>query len=189
AEDRPMSHEYLDELRQGLAEIDRPGSFCVSGTAPVVLPGLEVAGLGPVGLPLTARQANELKKHCDQAPYGKGEETLVDTSVRRVWRLTPDRFTLTNPDWEPFLRQTVRKGHRLCLVYNLTLARSKKALAAPRYTEPVERIRQALRRWADADAPRKLVVTLEHQYTQEGLAWDALKGVDRARARALRDAA
>ena len=28
----------------------------------------------------------------------------------------------------------------------------------------------------------KLVITLDHQYTQDGLAWDALKGVDRAKA-------
>ena len=33
------------------------------------------------------------------------------------------------------------------------------------------------------------MITLEHQYSQEGLAWDALKGVDRARARILADAA
>src|SRR5204862_3411944 len=33
--------------------------------------------------------------------------------------------------------------------------------------------------------PRKLVVTLDHQYTQEGLVVDALKGADRARAGAL----
>src|SRR5207248_10382586 len=57
----------------------------------------------------TAKQAKELKKHCEEAPYGKGEETLVDTSVRRVWRLTPEHFSLTNPDWEPFLQQTVHK--------------------------------------------------------------------------------
>jgi hypothetical protein len=278
-----MSHEVARQLSQVLEKIDRPGSFCMSGSAPTVLPGLEVAGLGPIGLPLTPKQANELKKHCEQAPYGKGEETVVDTSVRRVWRLTPDRFTLTNPDWQPFLQQTVarvqeelglgkqkleshlydlllyepgsfflphrdgekldrmvatlvvvlpssfqggelvvrhegqeqtidfggddsrfrihfaafyadceheirplREGHRLCLVYNLTLAKSKKRIGAPRLSEHVERIAEILGQWADSDAtPRKLAATLEHQYTQEGLVFDALKGVDRARAAAL----
>ena len=74
-----------------------------------MLPGLEVDGLGPVGLPLTARQAKQLKKLCEQAPYGKGEQTLVDTSVHRVWHLSPDQFTLTNPDWDLFLKLTGRQ--------------------------------------------------------------------------------
>jgi hypothetical protein len=282
-----MTTSVLRDLSEALEKIDRPGSFCVSGSVPVVLPGLEVAGLGPIGLPLTAVQAEELKKLCEQAPYGKGEETVVDTNVRRVWRLTPDRFTLSNPDWGKFLRQTVRRvqeelglkrqkleshlydllhyepgsfflphrdgekldrmvatlvvvlpssfeggelivrhegeertidfggarsqfhthfaafyadceheirplcaGYRLCLVYNLTLAKSKKkGITAPRQGEHIERVSQVVRDWVNAEAPRKLVVTLDHQYTQEGLAWDALKGVDRARAYALREAA
>src|SRR5262249_46781845 len=104
-----MSHAVARELSRVLAKIDRPGSFCVSGSAPAVLPGLEVEGIGPIGLPLTAKQAKELKSRCEQAPDGKGEETIVDTSVRKVWRLKPEHFSLTNPDWEPFLWQTVRK--------------------------------------------------------------------------------
>jgi hypothetical protein len=285
-EEKPMP-TVPQQLDQALQSIDRPGSFCVQGSVPAVVPGLDVAGLGPVGMPLTDAQAKQLKKLCVQAPYGKGEETVVDTSVRRVWRLTPDRFTLTNPDWQPFLQQTVatvqqglglekqkldchlydlllyepgsfflphrdgeklprmvatlvlvlpstfeggelvvrhdgqeqtidfgsagdrsfhihyaafyadceheirplRQGYRLCLVYNLTLAKGKKAPAAPRGSEHVERIGQVLRDWAQGGEPRKLAVLLDHQYTQGGLTWDALKGVDRTRARALLAAA
>lgn len=282
-----MSRTVAETLSRVLRQIDRPGSFCVSGSAPAVLPGLEVAGMGPVGFPLPATQAAELKKHCEQAPYGKGEETLVDPSVRRVWRMKPERFTVTNPDWQPFLHETVRKvqqelglekqkleshlydlllyekgsfflphrdgekldrmvatlvivlpssfeggelvvrhdgqeqtidfhsgentlyrihfvafyadcehevrplraGHRLCLVYNLTLTKSKKALTAPRNAGFVEPISQALRDWARDDTAHKLAVTLQHQYTQDGLTWDTLKGVDRVQARVLREAA
>ena len=102
-----MREAIREKLGQALDKIDRPGTFCVSGSAPAVLPGLEVQGMGPVGLPLTAKQAKEIIKHCDQAPYGKGEKTLVDTSVRRVWRMEPGRFSLTNPDWERFLAEMV----------------------------------------------------------------------------------
>src|SRR4051794_8348685 len=86
SEEGQVNSTLAKKLIEALARIDRPGTFCVSGSAPAVLPGLEVEGLGPVGLPLTARQAKELKKQCEQAPYGKGEETVVDTNVRRVWR-------------------------------------------------------------------------------------------------------
>ena len=104
-----MASEILEKLDKELGKIDRPGSFCVSGSVPALLPGLEVEGLGPVGLPLTVKQAKELIKHCNQAPYGKGEETLVDTKVRRVWKLDPDRFSLTNPAWNRLIETLVGK--------------------------------------------------------------------------------
>lgn len=281
-----MSHALFPKLLHVLRQIDRPGSFAVGGSDPALLPGLEIADLGPLGLPLTAKQAKELKKHCEQAPYGKGQETLVDTSVRRVWRLTPDRFMLTNPDWNRFLEQTVQKvqtglglenqkleshlydlllyepgsfflphrdgekldrmvatlvivlpssfaggelivrhegdekvfdfggaesnfrihyaafyadceheirplraGHRLCLVYNLTLAKAKKNILAPRVAEPIEALRQILTDAGADEGPQKTIVTLSHQYTEGGLTWDALKGVDRAQAHVLLEAA
>jgi hypothetical protein len=279
-----VSDTIFDELDVVLRKIDRPGSFCVSGSAPAMFPGLTVEGMGPIGLPLTSGQAEELKRHCHQAPYGKGEKTLVDTNVRRVWELKPEHFTLTNPDWEGFLKTAVRKvqeelglgsqkleshlydlllyepgsfflphrdgekldrmvatlvvvlpssfqggelvvrhegeemtidfsgenlfhihyaafyadcehevrplqqGYRLCLVYNLTLVKAKKAITAPRHSQYLDKITQLLRRWVEKEEPPKLVVTLEHRYTQDGLAWDALKGVDRARAQALYEA-
>jgi hypothetical protein len=83
----------------------------------------------------------------------------------------------------------LQSGYRLCLVYNLTLAKAKKPLLAPRSTEHVERVRQILNDWSNGPGPRKLAVTLAHQYTQDGLTWDALKGVDRTKAWVLREAA
>src|SRR5262249_29536413 len=72
------------------------------------------------------------------------------------------------------------------------LAKSKKSISAPRSGEHITTIGNLLRDWTantSEDAPRKLAILLEHQYTQEGLGWDALKGVDAARARILREAA
>ena len=266
-------------LRQALARIDRPGDFCTSGSFPTRLPGLEVEGVGPVALPLTARQAKDLKKVCEQTPYGKGTATLVDTAVRRVWRLKPERFTLANPDWQPFLQEItgkVRQGLGLedqaleSHLYELLLYepgsfflphkdgeklgrmvatlvvvlpshhQGGAAGRAPRrpgegadarhgeevperhvhyaafyadcehevpagegvsvvpgvqpHAEAGEEGRGGagqrggrrgghgprFRGWAAGGPPRKLVVTLDHQYTQEGLVVDALKGADRA---------
>ncbi len=278
----------LDKLNRELDRIDRPGTFCAADSVPAVLPGLEVEGLGPVGLPLTPRTAKELIKHCHQAPYGKGEETLVNTKVRRVWRMEPDRFSLKNPDWDRVVKEIVgkvqeelglesqkleshlydlllyekgsfflphrdgekldrmvatlvvvlpstfeggelvvrhegqertidfggpagdpfhihyaafyadcehevrplEKGYRLCLVYNLTLAKSKKSLRAPRDSEHIAAIVPLIRKWAsDEESTEKLGIALDHQYTKDGLTWDALKGTDRVKARVLAEAA
>ncbi len=283
-----MTSAILEKLDKALSQVDRPGTFCVSGREPAILPGLEVEGLGPVGLPLTPKVARDLIKHCHHAPYGKGEETLVDTSVRRVWRLEPDEFELANPDWDRLIKQIVarvqeelglegqkleshlydlllyekgsfflphrdgeklprmvatlvvvlpssheggelivrhegqertidfggpsadafhipyaafyadcehevrplKKGYRLCLVYNLTLAKARKPPTAPRISEHIETIAPLIRKWAsDEESTEKLAILLDHQYTQEGLSWSSLKGTDRARARVLVEAA
>jgi predicted 2-oxoglutarate/Fe(II)-dependent dioxygenase YbiX len=98
-----------ERLQAVLERIDRPGTFCVWGALGAVLPGLEVEGMGSIGLPLTAAQARALRRRCEQAPYGKGTQTLVDTRVRRVWRLAPSRFALTNPAWPEFLGVAVAR--------------------------------------------------------------------------------
>ena len=46
------------------------------------LPGLSVKGVGPIGLPLINAQAKQIIEKSTQAPFGRGAETVVDTSVR-----------------------------------------------------------------------------------------------------------
>lgn len=87
-------------LIQALARVDRPGDICTAGDLPLTMPGLEVGGLGLLRLPLAERQARKLIKCCQQAPYGKGSQTLVDTAVRRMWELDEKYVRFTNPKWE-----------------------------------------------------------------------------------------
>ena len=98
----------MDEhLLEALAAIDRPGEFAAAGDWAAAMPGLEVEGLGTVGLPLTKTQARTLVRRCRQAPYGKGTQTLVDTDVRRVWEMDPEQFELTNPKWEALIESII----------------------------------------------------------------------------------
>ena len=66
------------------------------------LPSLFVVGLPDLflGLPLCKAQASDLIELASRAPFGRGEETIVDTSVRCTWQLSPSQFTIGNPDWE-----------------------------------------------------------------------------------------
>ena len=92
-----------EHLLEALAAIDRPGDVVAAGNRELALPGLEVEGLGTIGLPLPKAQARALRRRCRQAPYGKGTQTLVDTEVRRVWEMDPTHFELTNPKWAPLV--------------------------------------------------------------------------------------
>ena len=276
------------QLLEAISKVDRPGMVCTGGDLPLVMPGLEVDGLGTVRLPLGKTQARKLAKLCRQAPYGKGTETVVDTDVRRTWELDPEQFQLTNPKWDALLAtiigdaqeelglkdrkltahlyklllyekggfflphrdgekldrmvatlviglpsvyeggelivthegshheiaytgaasghelsyaafyadcehevRPVRSGYRLCLVYNLTLAKSrgKKGIAAPTSGAAIGAVAKILRDGREDETREKLAVTLDHRYTQDGLTMEMLKGVDRARAEVLFEAA
>lgn len=295
--------EISNRLLELLSEIDRPTTYCSFGDRSFPLPGLDVKGVGPIGLPLGKTQACELIQHCQQAPYGKGTETLVDTKVRRVWELDPDGFELTNPQWTTFIEsivadvrtelglkdlklqahlykllvyerggfflphqdgeklngmvatlvvalpsvhaggelvvshegrtqmismsgaatgreasyaafysdcehevRKVTSGFRLCLTYNLTLAkgRKKQSVKAPSYRVIASQIAETLTSWrrmpgkapkeaksdtASSKAGKKLALTLSHEYTKTGLSLTHLKGVDRATAEVLFEAA
>ncbi|MEX1229189.1 MAG: 2OG-Fe(II) oxygenase [Planctomycetaceae bacterium] len=282
-----VQQQFLDALKK----IDRPGTFCTSGRVPPAIPGLEVADIGPIGLPLEKGQAAALKKVARQAPYGKRTQTLVDTDVRRVWEVDAQQVSFANPEWQEVVQQIVRtvqvelglekqqleanfyklllyekgsfflghrdgekldrmvatlvialpaaheggelvvrhegrevvvdfgaesrfqtqyaafysdcehevrpltSGFRLSLVYNLTLAKSKKRVAAPTSSEHIDKVAGILEQWskdagttADSDkkeTPSKLAVLLDHQYSEAGLVYDVLKGIDRARADVL----
>ena len=98
-----------EHLLEALAGIDRPGDIFAAGDRVPAMPGLEVEGLGTVGLPLSKAQARALIRRCRQAPYGKGTQTLVDTDVRRVWELDPAHFELTNPKWEALIESILEE--------------------------------------------------------------------------------
>jgi len=85
----------------------------------------------------------------------------------------------------------LRSGYRLCLTYNVTLARSrsKKGISAPSYGAAVTAISKLLDDWRKHADRQKIAVTLDHRYTQDGLSMDMLKGIDRARAEVLFEAA
>src|SRR2546430_5473258 len=73
----------MKELIVLMDQVQTSGTFSVGGTLPSILPGLHVHGVGPLGLPLTEHQAQALIQVSELAPYGRGEETIVDPEVRR----------------------------------------------------------------------------------------------------------
>lgn len=50
-------------------------------------PWLSLARLGTIGLPLSTREAAVIKSEAKQAPFGKGERTIVDRNIRDTWEM------------------------------------------------------------------------------------------------------
>ncbi len=86
----------------------------------------------------------------------------------------------------------LKSGYRLCLTYNLTLAtstsRGKKAISAPSSYSATNEIKALLGLWRKKkgnDKNEKIAIVLDHQYTENSLSIDVLKGADRAKANVL----
>ena len=105
----PDARRTLEELLYALGESSQ---FVTSGGIAPVLPGLDVKGVGPIGFPVTPADAQRLIAKATQAPYGRGEATIVDTDVRRVWQIEPSQFTLRNSEWQTFVATIVDAAKR-----------------------------------------------------------------------------
>jgi hypothetical protein len=73
-----------DALLNSLRSIERPGDFCTGGLREIFMPVIEVDGAGRIAFPVPPFQAGRLAAIAEAAPYGRGEETVVDREVRRT---------------------------------------------------------------------------------------------------------
>ena len=71
------------------------------------MPRLVVESVGPVSLPLTVEQSGQLVAIAEQAPYGRGGETLVDTAVRNTRQIPPDKIRIEGRHWTETLNKIV----------------------------------------------------------------------------------
>lgn len=103
-----LSHQALpfdlrDDMLKALDSITSSGTFANAHKLGYklgwIIPGLVVEDVGPIDLPLRETQAKQMIAKARHAPYGKGSETIVDTSVRNTWELDPSQFQLTATRW------------------------------------------------------------------------------------------
>lgn len=282
-------NRQLEPLEAVLSGVKQPGDFFVCGTVEMPMPRMEVEGAGTLSFPVPDAQIAAILQQAERAPYGRGEDTIVDTSVRKVWQIAPGRVKIGGKSWpanfETILSKVraglgcdgasvtaelykllvydrggfflahrdtekaagmfgtlvvtlpstyrggalrirhadrevtldtnaadpselsyvafyadcehevlpVRKGNRVCLVYNLIQKHSKgrhRVLKAPAYESQIKEAAAILDRFLEAPgSPAKIAWLLDHQYSPAGLSFSALKGADAARARVLLQAA
>ncbi len=96
--------EPFSALAEALCSVNHAGSFCAGGRHRRSPPRLDILGFGDVSLPFTPRTKAALQKHSDPAPYGRGQETLVDAEVRSCRQIEATRIRL-DPDWSDTLEE------------------------------------------------------------------------------------
>ncbi|CZT25737.1 uncharacterized protein RCC_11406 [Ramularia collo-cygni] len=93
-------------VRSLLDSLDSEGSFCAQGSREDINPGLQVEGVGGIGMPISAYDAQRLIRYSRQAPFGKGSETIVDITVRNTWEIDAAKIKCAHPKW-PSIEQSI----------------------------------------------------------------------------------
>ena len=100
-------NERQEPLEVLLRAVDRPGDYCMQGRLLAPMPRIEVEGARSLSFPITEEQARSLAAAAEPAPYGRGEETLVDSSVRACRQIDAARVRITGGAWHDTLAQVV----------------------------------------------------------------------------------
>jgi 2OG-Fe(II) oxygenase superfamily len=93
-------HHGLQPLEKVLSTVRRAGDFFVHGRIDIPMPRFEVDGVGIISFPVLEMQLRQIIGQAERAPYGRGEKTILDTSVRKVWQLPPSKVHLSGKSWE-----------------------------------------------------------------------------------------
>jgi hypothetical protein len=109
--DLPYNRSFAD-LESLLSHVERPGDFCMHAALALPMPLVQVDGVGSLSFPLLETQAAALIAAAELAPYGRGEQTVFDTSVRRVWQTDAARVRLGGKHWASSLRQVLAEVAR-----------------------------------------------------------------------------
>ena len=87
-------------LEKLLLSINRPGDFYAQGRMFAPMPKLEVENVGMLSFPVPEAQVRALINSAERAPYGKGTDTLVDTSVRDCWQIDGKSVDMDGAMWD-----------------------------------------------------------------------------------------
>ena len=91
--------ERLTALSGLIGSVIRPGDYCVHGRLFAPMPRIEAGAAGVLSFPIPPAQAQTLAADGDRAPYGRGQETIVDPSVRDCRQLKPDKLSVAGRAW------------------------------------------------------------------------------------------
>lgn len=98
-------HTFVKLMKQ----IENSGTFSAFGKMDSTFPGLVIQNVGEIALPLLEHQAKNIVNQCEQAPFGRKKETIVDTTVRNVWQVPSKMVELSNPEWNLIVEKACKE--------------------------------------------------------------------------------
>ena len=90
-------------LAQLLGALDNGSRFSAQRNAAPDDLSVDIDGVGPLELPVSAAQVKRLRSIARPARYGLGEQTLIDAGVRDTWELPKSRVRIDRRRWNKTL--------------------------------------------------------------------------------------
>ena len=92
-------YEQNPRLEEILESIERSGDYFAEGRLELSPPRISVDSVGTVAFPILPPQVQSLIEVAERAPYGRGEETILDRSVRDCWQIGANRVRFQGSRW------------------------------------------------------------------------------------------
>ena len=90
----------LQSLEDLLSKVSKPGEFFMEGSKEIPMPTITINGVGALSFPIPEIQVKAMIREACLAPYGRGEETILDTSVRKTWQIPPNDIQMGGKSWQ-----------------------------------------------------------------------------------------
>ncbi|KAK5625328.1 hypothetical protein RRF57_001044 [Xylaria bambusicola] len=99
---------WMNELKEAIDAIETCGEFATKKQySQYANPGIQI-GEDLISLPLDPTQVPLIRNASRQAPFGRGDKTVLDTSVRDTWELDASKFKMANPAWSTFASRVLQ---------------------------------------------------------------------------------
>ncbi|WP_119345001.1 2OG-Fe(II) oxygenase [Facilibium subflavum] len=89
----------MNEIKAALAALETKGDYYTEHKLDASYLQVNVNKVGRLNYPLTDITAKSLIQIAEPAKYGLKEQTLLDTSVRKVWEIKPSKFKILKTGW------------------------------------------------------------------------------------------
>jgi hypothetical protein len=109
SENNGLSGDVRLDIGKSLDRVEAAGSYATFGQLDYFTDPEVYVGGKRISTPLSENDAQRIIRASHQAPFGKGSETIVDTSVRKTWELNGKDFELRNPAWKSYLDDVLQR--------------------------------------------------------------------------------
>lgn len=97
----------MNVLLQVLEAVTGTGRFCSTGSRKFFFPVIRVSS-HELAFPLCSEQIRAVLDDAESAPYGQGEQTVHDASVRKCWQVDASNIRIEGTAWAKYLNKVVR---------------------------------------------------------------------------------